>query len=869
MLMLRTLVAAFAVLAALPPDGDATMSPGQTFRVSGASAIGELGSSIAQFGNSILVGAPKDVYPGTSIAVGSVYQFDLAGGAAPTATYQRPTLATVSGFGTSVAVIGSSLFVGDPNYKADTSHDNGSIHQFDLNTGNFVRTIPNPLPPGGDDAFASAMTVAFGRLIVGAPNYRAGTGRIYVFNATSGALISTCENPNVVTPHNDEFGAALAPYGEVQVLVGAPGYRMSNVREQRSGFVTRFNVSGAACVVILQTYGRGSGSRFGSALTQLGTMVAVGAPVERRVYLYDSSGTLVRTLFDLSAVSFGGSLGTLGDNLIVGVPGLVSVPGSTRLYYVGSTQNAPVETTTDSWPFSGRAVAAVGRKLIVGSPKNSPGGAVLTYDWSCGNGTINSGESCDDGNVENGDCCDSGCRPISNGLGCSDGNVCTTGDRCSNGACVGTCQSGTNCTNECGGQGICQVQSGACVCGDPPTFPTTSTSSSTSSSTSVHTTTSVSTTSTTIPAGNNAPVAIVRTPLTVLTNTVVVVDGTDSVDPDGDPITYSWTLITRPAGSTATLMGSTTAAPTFAPDKVGLFQVRLVVNDGHVNSAPATVDVNAVGSSPLSVAITYPPQGSIDLPSSTAVTGTVSGPTNTGVTVNGVPVGLSAGNWIAPQVPLKLGVNVLTATATNGTTTLSATKIVYSSGGSGGLSLIADPQSGVAPLTVTFSFKLASEFPVQSIAMDFDNDGVTDTTNPAALTTQYTTTGFKTAVLTATDTQGTVYEAFAVVEVIDLNTANSVFGAIWNGMNTALVNGNKATALTYLAEESKTKYDGAWTTLLPQMSTIVASYSAIQPIWLAPNFAQYGLTRVIGGQPRLFIVTFVRDENGVWHVSDM
>ncbi len=92
---------------------------------------------------------------------------------------------------------------------------------------------------------------------------------------------------------------------------------------------------------------------------------------------------------------------------------------------------------------------------------------------------------------------------------------------------------------------------------------------------------------------NAAPVANAGTPRSVQTGTLVVLDGAASSDANGDPLSYAWTLTARPAASTAVLAGATSAAPTFIADAAGSYVATLVVNDGQINSAPATVSVTA------------------------------------------------------------------------------------------------------------------------------------------------------------------------------------------------------------------------------------------------------------------------------------
>lgn len=91
---------------------------------------------------------------------------------------------------------------------------------------------------------------------------------------------------------------------------------------------------------------------------------------------------------------------------------------------------------------------------------------------------------------------------------------------------------------------------------------------------------------------NASPVANAGLDQTEVRGSLVTMDGRGSSDADGDPLSYRWSVVSRPAGSVAGLSSLTAETPSFTPDVNGIFVFGLVVNDGSVDSPMDTITVN-------------------------------------------------------------------------------------------------------------------------------------------------------------------------------------------------------------------------------------------------------------------------------------
>jgi hypothetical protein len=90
---------------------------------------------------------------------------------------------------------------------------------------------------------------------------------------------------------------------------------------------------------------------------------------------------------------------------------------------------------------------------------------------------------------------------------------------------------------------------------------------------------------------NTRPVANAGPDQSVVVGSLVTLDGSGSQDAEGDPLTYAWSITTRPAGSAAPAnLGSATH---FQADVAGKYVVSLTADDGSLTSSPDEVTVTA------------------------------------------------------------------------------------------------------------------------------------------------------------------------------------------------------------------------------------------------------------------------------------
>jgi hypothetical protein len=173
---------------------------------------GNFGSGVATVNFDVYVGAAGE-------GAGNVYRFAGLTGLLVD-TYPHPDPQTGAAFGAALAMFGTNLLVGAPSQDVATgTADAGTVYLINTANGTVLRTFTKPVPAAGD-AFGSSVAAVGNSVFVGAPGAQQGAGEVWEFNGTTGAVIAQYASPN--PEGGGVFGAAVAAITG-NLLVGAPG----------------------------------------------------------------------------------------------------------------------------------------------------------------------------------------------------------------------------------------------------------------------------------------------------------------------------------------------------------------------------------------------------------------------------------------------------------------------------------------------------------------------------------------------------------------------------------------------------------------------------------------------------------------------
>ena len=194
-------------------------------------------------------------------------------------------------FGSSVAISGNYAIVAANGEDDAGGTNSGKAYIFNVTTGALLHTLNNPNAYGTatDDYFGS-VGISDNYAIVGVSqedDVAGGTssGKAYIFNVTTGALVHTLNNPNPVDRGTaDYFGTSVAISGN-SAIVSASGEDDTgdNNSGNDSGKAYIYNVTTGDRVHTLNNpnaFGTSNGDEFGWSVAISGNYAIVGAPQE-------------------------------------------------------------------------------------------------------------------------------------------------------------------------------------------------------------------------------------------------------------------------------------------------------------------------------------------------------------------------------------------------------------------------------------------------------------------------------------------------------------------------------------------------------------------------------------------------------------
>ena len=310
-------------------------------------------------------------------------------------------------FGQSVSICNNYAIVGAYGEDDAGGTFSGKAYIFNPATGALLYTLDNPnaYDTSASDRFGAYVSICDNYAIVGAyledDAGGSASGKAYIFNPSTGALLHTLDNPNAYdTSIGDSFGQPVS-ICDNYAIVGA--WQEDDAGGSASGKAYIFNPSTGALLHTLDNpnaYDTSSGDRFGYSVSICDNYAIAGAYFEDdagglnsgKAYIFNpSTGALLYTLDNPNAYStsvsdyFGQSVSICDNYAIAGAyledyPGGVSSgkayifnPSTGALLYTLDNPNAYDTSSGDRF---GQSVSISNSRAIVGAYLEDDAGGV-------------------------------------------------------------------------------------------------------------------------------------------------------------------------------------------------------------------------------------------------------------------------------------------------------------------------------------------------------------------------------------------------------------------------------------------------------------------------------------------------------------
>jgi len=296
------------------------------------------------------------------------------------------------------------------------------------------------------------------------------------------------------------------------------------------------------------------------------------------------------------------------------------------------------------------------------------------------------------------------------------------------------------------------------------------------------------------------PVANAGTDQNGAVNSVFTLDGSGSHTDGNEELSYEWSMVSSPTGSSPTLTNETTVSPSFTTDTEGTYTISLIVT-GVVTGAVSDADYIIITMGTASL-------GGVTTVSVAAASSQVIADGTSGVTITATVTGAD-GNPVADGSTVTFSASASTLSGGSATTTSGKASVTLNNLGSTGSVLVTASYSGisgfvsvtyvpgsVASITLSANpISIIADGTSTSIISAYVYDGygnyvadgttVTFSTNLGTLssTTATTSIGLATATLTSGTTQGTATinaSAGGVIQTTSVNMGSGAGGGTGN-----------------------------------------------------------------------------------------
>lgn len=333
----------------------------------------QMGWSVALSGSTVVLGAVLDSVGSTQ--AGRAMLFNASSGSL-IAAIDNPTPASNDSFGYAVSASGSLVAISAIRDRVSGVNSSGTVYIYNT-SGALQRTLRSPNPTVFSESFGNSISLDGTTLAVGTgAGY--GWGQVYIYNATTGALLRTFDNPGGSS--QDRFGDAVALSGN-KVAIGAYGALSNGVR---TGVVRIYDINTG---VLLQTYTAPSGvvnDGFGYRVDFDGSRLAVGAPFTDvsgvtdvgASYLYDVATQNLLGVMGNPAPNatdqFGNGVALTGSKILIGAPQDDTVSSNQGSAYVFSTEATYDVSLSNASLQENSSIGTVVGSLSAAAPSTAP-----------------------------------------------------------------------------------------------------------------------------------------------------------------------------------------------------------------------------------------------------------------------------------------------------------------------------------------------------------------------------------------------------------------------------------------------------------------------------------------------------------------